>query len=141
MEAITMIWTDMIVEKLITDLQLREILHELLKIPIEEIQVVKAYDDFPIANTMSIVCQKSLFHSGFTMMLSLYLFGEVLNNTPEIDKFASAFSIQTNCKCLLPSENENQNHMVLYNGLEKEIVYLDEDLLEHEGIYELKKKV
>ncbi|MDH3976781.1 MAG: hypothetical protein OEV42_21170 [Deltaproteobacteria bacterium] len=134
-----MIWVDIIVENLVPDKQLRKTLHDLLNIHFEKIQVIEDYDDFPDANTMNVVCQKSLFQSGFVMMLSIYLFGEITKNTPKIDEFVSAFSIHMNCKCLLPTESENPSQMFLFEGTKKEIVYIDENTLENDGIYTLKK--
>lgn len=134
-----MIWVDIIVENLIPDEQLRKVLQKLLNIHFNKIQVIDDYDDFPSADTMNVVCQKSLFHDGFAMMLSIYLFGEIINNIPNIEGFVSGFSVQTNCKCLLPSENENPSQMFMFEGKKKEIVYIDESILESDEIYKLKK--
>ena len=135
-----MIWTDLIVENFIPDLQLCEAFHDLLNIPFDKIQVIEDYDDFPNADTMDVVCQKSLFkEGGFVMMLSIYLFGEITKNIPKMDEFVSSFSKRSNCKCLLPSENENPSQMLLFEGSKKELVYIDERSLEHDGIYKLKK--
>jgi hypothetical protein len=130
-----MIWVDIIVEKLIPDGQLRGAFQELLNISPDKIQVVEDYDDFPNANTMNVVCQKSLFQAGFAMMLSIYLFGEIAKNSPKLDEFVSGLSTLTNCKCLLPSENENPSQMLLYEGVKKEVVYIDEKIFESDGIY------
>lgn len=134
-----MIWIDIFVEKLIPDLHLRNVFQELLNVHFDKIQVVKDYSDFPNANTMNVVCQKSLFQAGFIMMLSIYLFGETTKNIPKIDNFVSGFSAHMNCKCLLPSENDNPSQMFLFEGTKKKIVYIDEDILESDGIYKLKK--
>jgi hypothetical protein len=115
-----MIWIDIIVENLIPDRQLSIVFQNLLKIPLDKIQVVDDYDDFPDVNTMSVVCQKSLFQAGFVVMLSIYLFGEIAKNIPQLDDFVSGFSTLTKCKCLLPSENENPSQMLLYEGNNKE---------------------
>lgn len=134
-----MIWVDIIVENIIPDGQLGKVFQELLNIPFDKIQVIDDYDDFPEANTMSVVCQKSLFQAGFVMMLSIYLFGEIAKNIPKLDVFVSGFSTLTNCKCLLPSENNNPSQMLLYEGSKKEIVYIDENIFESDGTYLLKK--
>ncbi|WP_152005939.1 hypothetical protein [Desulfoluna spongiiphila] len=134
-----MIWVDIIVENTIPNWKLGKVFQELLNIPLERIQIIEGYDDFPDTNTMSLVCQKSLFHAGFVMMLSIYLFGEIAENNPNHDGFVSRFSMLTNCKCLLPSESNNPSQMLLYEGTTKEIVYIDENIFERDGIYLLKQ--
>ncbi len=134
-----MIWTDILVDNEIPDWKVCKVLHDLLKIPLDKIQVIEDYDDFPDADTMNVICQKSLFSAGFVMMLSIYLFGEITKNIPKMDEFVSGFSKLLNCKCLLPSEHENPSQMFLFEGAKKRLVYLDERSLENDGIYTLKK--
>nr|WP_319392651.1 hypothetical protein [uncultured Desulfobacter sp.] len=134
-----MIWADIIVENLIPNEQLGEAFQKLLNIPIDKIKVIDDYEDFPDANTMSVVCQKSLFKDGFVMMLSIYLFGEIAKNIPRLDVFVSDFSKVTNCKCLLPSENDNPNQMMLYDGSKREVAFIDGKIFESDEIYLLKK--
>ncbi len=132
-----MIWIDMIVENVVSDEQLRAVLQKLLNTHGDKIQIIDDYDDFPDPNMLSVVCHKILFKSDFMMMLSIYLFGKASHKIPQIDQFMIDFSQHTSCKCLLPSENENPSQMLLFEGTHKETVYIDEDILECDGVYVL----
>ena len=130
-----MIWTDIIIENMIPDRQICFILQKLLNIPSDKIQVIGDYDDFPTINTMIAVCQKSIFKAGFVMMLSIYLFGKITKNIPSIDDFALNFSLLSNSRCLIPTDDVNPNQMYLFEGSKKEIIFIDENRLENEGQY------
>lgn len=130
-----MIWTDIIVEKMVSDDEICSILQTTLKIPLNQIKVVDDYEDFPEANTMTVVCQKSKFEAGFSLMLSIYLFGEIIDNSPDLEKFALNFSSLSNSRCLTPTEDDVPNKMCLIDGEKKELIHLDENKLENEEQY------
>ena len=130
-----MIWTDIIVEKMISDHEICSILQSILEVPINKIKVIEDYEDFPEANTMIAVCQKSKFEAGFSLMLSIYLFGKIVDSSPDIERFASHFSSLSNSRCLTPTDDEMPSQMCLFDGERKEIVYLDENKLENEEQY------
>lgn len=130
-----MIWTDLIVEKKISDRQIRVVLQKILNVKMSKIQIIKDYDEFPEAKTMFVVCQKVMFEAGFFMMLSIYLFGEIETSTMEIEEFASAFSLLSNSRCLIPTGDVNPNQMYLFDKAKKEIVFIDENKLDDKGQY------
>lgn len=135
MEDSAMIWTDIIVEKMISDNEICSILQSILQVPINKIKVIEDYDDFPEANTMFAVCQKSKFEAGFSLLLSIYLYGETMDRAPEIERFALYFSSLSNSRCLTPTEDEMPNQMYLFDGERIEIVQIDENKLENEEQY------
>lgn len=128
-------WIDVILDREIDDMELKEALALGFGLPIESVTVIRDYEDFLKLDSAKVVAHKSVFSSGYRTMISLYLYDTVEDHPPPLHSMCSQLSLKLKCKCMVPSDGEDPSEMLLFSGKAFEIVSVDEEFLNLTGSY------
>ncbi len=89
MENNTMILTDILIENYLTNEQIKKVLLKVFNVQREKIHLINECEDFPSKNTKLVICQKTRYAQGFSLMLSIYLFGKISETQYDLDSMWS----------------------------------------------------